>query len=317
MFERCGQHAAGGDRDAFAVPEPAMCEQVIVLALVPRAVGEHRRGQVSVQSAGAINRAVQQVVITGEATGSHQRGIVPHLPIGHPFVERRNERDTRLNDAIAHAPAECGDDWRWRTGLEEVQCDDELQQPDRFQVRAEERARRSEYIVDVGIPKILLGKCIKECDGQRAALGVVGQYANERRVHHALGEPQLVPVHAKAIVCRTFRLATTLGTEVPRVEWVEGQEGAIDRAAASFPAQHCLLARHLGRRREQGFEFPSQSAGQGREISVQRGAPCREVAGRGEYRHLTSPRGARRQSCSVTSSPRRSMWTPRTRSDMP
>ena len=152
------------------------------------------------QSARAIDREIQEGLIIRETTGSHQRGIVPHLPIGHSLVERRNERDARLNDAIAHAAAERGYRRRWSAGLEEVERNDELKKPDRFQVCAEEWTRRPEHVVGVGIPQILLHMGVEQRGGQRAALDVIGHHANERGVHHALGQPHLVPVQSEAVV---------------------------------------------------------------------------------------------------------------------
>src|SRR5258706_14823561 len=132
-----------------------------------------------------------------------------------------------------------------------------------------------------------------------------------------LGQPELIPVQPESIVQTAGVLAVAYRTDVARIVGIEAQHCAVDGAPSAGPAQQRLLARHLRGRLEERTQLPVEALRQRRELSGRDASASSELRRRDEQRHERSPLCAKCQSCSVTNSPRRSMWTPRTRRESP
>src|ERR1041385_3971542 len=86
--------------DRYAIPKPAMREQVVVLTLVPGPISQQPLGEMHRQARLAPHRLVDVIRSIEQRRGSDQRGVVPDLPIGHPLIKRPDQLPTRLEHAI-------------------------------------------------------------------------------------------------------------------------------------------------------------------------------------------------------------------------
>src|SRR5690349_19077056 len=116
-----------------------MGEQMVILALVPRAVDEQSVLQMVAQSRRSVDRPLGAAVIAEETSGGEQRGVVPHLSIRCTFIVLGNQRATRLDDPVADSLDESV-----LARRQDVGSDADLEQPDGLEVRAEKQARRAE-----------------------------------------------------------------------------------------------------------------------------------------------------------------------------
>ena len=249
-----------------------------------------------VQPARAVHRAIEQHAVVEQARRRHERRIVPDLPVGHALVIRRDERHAWRNDPIAHARTERRQLRRRCACFENVERDGELQQPDRLEIRAEKRARWSQYIVGIGIAEILIRVPVEQRHRRHAARLVIRDHTKQGGMEDALGEPHLIPVQAKAIVQTARMFASARRAHVSRIVWIEAEQRAVDRAAAARAAQQRLLAGHLRRRYEEWREVSPEPLRQRRELTPSDRASRVQLCGGGDQRHGPSPREARRQS---------------------
>jgi hypothetical protein len=125
--------------------------------------------------------------------------------------------------------AELGSMIRSRT--RDPSADAELKQPDRLEIGAEEGTRRAEHIVGVRVVEVARGPGVEQADGERAARDVVEQHAEERAVDRPLGEPELMPIEAEAIVQLAGVLRSALRAAMPRIERVVGEQCSVAFAA--------------------------------------------------------------------------------------
>src|SRR5258708_22136242 len=112
-------------------------------------------------------------------------------------------------------------------------------------------------------------------------------------------------------------LAGAYRTDVAGIIGIEAQHCAVDGAPSAGPAQQRLLARHLRGRLQEWTQLPVEALRQRGELFGRDAGASSELRRRDEQRHERSPVCAKCQSCSVTNSPRKSMWTPRTRRESP
>jgi hypothetical protein len=189
--------------------------------------------------------ALAERLVTEQRRRREHRRVVPYLPVGHPLVERSDQRDTWRDDAIAHALAQVGHRRRRGPLLQQVEGDAELHEPDRLEIRAEERPRWTEHVVGIGIGEVLHRPRLEQVRREHLARGVAEQHRQERRVHRALGEPELVPVEAEAIVLLAVPLATASRTAMPLVERMIRKQRAVTLAAAATARQQRLCRGHL------------------------------------------------------------------------
>src|SRR6185295_7503613 len=92
----------GALRHRDAIPETTMREQVVVLALVPRSIREQAVPQVIGQAGIAMHGSLGARVVAEQARRGEKRGVVPDLAIRRAFVVFRDQRPTRLDDAITN-----------------------------------------------------------------------------------------------------------------------------------------------------------------------------------------------------------------------
>jgi hypothetical protein len=149
-----------------------MCEEMVVLPLVPTAVGEECVGEMRAKPRRSVECAIDQGVLRQQRPRRGERGVVPYLPIREPLVVRCNDLDARLDDAIANAaggrrPSVAA------TRLQQIEREDELEQPDGLQIRAEEWSRGTEHVVAIGIAEVPLGVLLQHTPGGADALAVV------------------------------------------------------------------------------------------------------------------------------------------------
>ncbi len=135
-------------------------------------------------------------------------------------------------------------------------------------------------------------------------------------MHHTLGKPELVPIEAEAVVKPAGILAAAFRAAVARIERVEAEQRAVDGTSAALAAEQRLLTRHFGGRIENRLQLTTQPVGERSQLAGCYGAAFVELRGGDDEAHCAALR-SKCQSCSVTSSPRRSMRTPLTRRDRP
>src|SRR5689334_19162721 len=128
-----------------------MRKEMVILSFVPAAVAQQSALEVLVKSRRAEQRAFHQCVVSEQNTSRSERRGVPDLPVGHASVMRRNQCRTPRDETVAHACSELTDFPRQRAGLEQVEGDNQLKQPDRFEIRTEERTRGTENIVAIRV----------------------------------------------------------------------------------------------------------------------------------------------------------------------
>ena len=119
---------------------------MIILSFVPTPVAQQSVREMLVQSGGAEQRAFHKYVVAEQDTSRSERRVVPDLTIGHALVIRRNQRRARRDESITHSCSELVDLRSRRARLEKIQCENELQEPYRFEIRTEERTRRAKPI---------------------------------------------------------------------------------------------------------------------------------------------------------------------------
>ncbi len=316
--ERGRQLHAGAPRQRHAVPEPTMGEEVIVLAFEPGSVGEQPGREVREDAPPSHDRALgARSVIEQQARGNERR-VVPDLAIGAALVVGGDERAARLDDPLAHARGELAGRAR---ELEEVERDAEVQQPDRFEVRAEERARRPEHVVAIGVLEVALDPAIEDRAGERRQALVRHERAQRGGVHRTLGEPELIPGDPGAVVPRALVRRVARRTPVQaREEGIERQLRAVAHAAAAVARQERLLPRNVGGATEERLEIAAEGGGEGMQRTFRRPASPLERLGREQQRHgasatLRDPSTCHREM--DTSSPRRSIVTPASRRRTP
>src|SRR5688500_4291547 len=142
-------------RDLHAVPETAMRKEMVILSFVPAPVAQQSALEVLVQSGPAQQRAFDECVVSQQYTSRRQRRVVPDLTVRHALVRRRYQRRARRDEPVTHACSELAGFLRRRAGLEKIQRENELQEPDRFQIRTEERARGAKDVVAIRVAEIL------------------------------------------------------------------------------------------------------------------------------------------------------------------
>jgi hypothetical protein len=252
-----------------------MREEMIVLSLVPRAVGEQSLREQRLESRRPIQCTFHQRAVGEQRTGGEHGRIVPHLTVGQPFVVRGDQLYARLDDAVAHALTTCAR--ARRAGFQEAHREHELEQPDGLEIGAEERARRPEHVVPIRVGEIPVGVTIEQAPRRIAALRIVEDDAEHRGVQHSLSEPELIPVGPEAVVQLAGLLRAAVRADVPGVDRIEAQVRAVARAAAARAREQRLLARDLDRA---GSRRPAASGARDPRAAAERDASAAESRSR-------------------------------------
>ena len=132
-------------------------------------------------------------------------------------------------------------------------------------------------------------------------------------MHGALGEPEVVPVQAKAIVQLAFVKLSAAWAAMLRRPGVVVEQRAVPFAATTGAREQRLPFRNSHLPVDEGLQLEAEPLRELRKGATSDGAPCEEIVTGGEKAHPPAPRGSSDQSCRVTSSPRMSRRAPRRR----
>jgi hypothetical protein len=244
--------------DRHTVPEAAMREEVVVLPLVPRAVGEQGAREMRHESSAAGRQLIDGVPPAEHDLRRHERGVVPGLAVRDPLVVDGDQGGARLDEAIAHDVA----DRLVSRSLEEVEGDTELEQPDRLDIRAEEDASRAEDVVAIRILEVPLGVAGEDRPRQLRVSLVAAEAVQQGGVDGALGEPEVIPVKPEAVVqLAAIDAATRAAAVFVGLERVEVEQSAVDSTASALARQHGLLARDVHVGTDQRLEVVGEGVG--------------------------------------------------------
>ena len=251
------------------IPESAVRELVIVLPLVPGAVVEQPVLQVGEQAGRTEDDRLHGVIVPEHQVAGQQRRVVPHLTVRTSLVELGDQGDAGFDELLPDLAA-----LRVVAGrLQQVEGHTELQQPDRFEVGAEERTRGPEHVVPVRVLEIGVGVLAQHVGGEFGVPGVAPHREQRRRVHGTFRQPEMVRVQPPAVVqLAVVHLPAARAPVLVRRPGIEAQRCAVAFADASRAREQRLLPRNRDRRGEDAVEIGGQRIGERRERTAG-GAP--------------------------------------------
>ena len=245
------------------IPEPPVREKVVVLALVPGAVGEQRGAKALVEATGPRQRAVHQFAPVEQESGRRQGRAVPHLAVAESFVEFPDQPTRRVENLTPHRAAQrCA-----ATVFEEPHGDRQLQRPDRFEVGAEEHPGRSEDVILVRVCQVPVDEAEEDGLGHASVASRPGQARQHAGMNGAFGEPELVAHDPPAVMGFVIEDRPASGAAVaPRTARIEFEEGAVPLTPSALPGHSRLVGRNEdGLVRQQPVQVRRQRVSQRRQ----------------------------------------------------
>ena len=153
-----------GGEQLHAIPQTTVREEVIVLPLIPRAVGQQPLLEQCAEPVIGVEPTCERTLVVEYPEGRQYGHFIPHLPVGCALVVRGDERGTGCDQSVAQSRTDTICSRRAR-GVEQVEGMAEIEQPDRLEVRAKERASRAEDVVAIGPVLVAIGELAE--DAQR------------------------------------------------------------------------------------------------------------------------------------------------------
>ena len=161
------------------------------------------------QSAVGVEALHQRALIAQQFERGQDRNFVPDLTIGRSLVETRDQRRARINQSLPHATAKTLH-IRGIGRLQQIKRMTRVEQPDRLEIRAEERTRGPKHVVAIRPRQIPLGQRRENPCAERSVRRIASQEVERRTMHSTFDGPQLRAHGPPVVVLATDVVATAL-----------------------------------------------------------------------------------------------------------
>ena len=129
--------------------------------------------------------------------------------------------------------------------LDQVGRDGKLKQPDRLEVRREERTCRTERVVDVRVLQVSVAVSVEDVRGEVGGIRHHASASKDRSMNRALSKPELIPVDPEAVMkLSAIRLATARTAVLTWRERIEVEQRPVARASDALARQQCFRLRN-------------------------------------------------------------------------